>query len=495
MKITINTLVNQVKKVISNKSSVPALEKAYINNNGDIIASNIEVTAFIAGVFQDAAAENLNKLYSKEALTIYAKTGVLAGGVDFPESAAGCFKLPEEEFTTICTVTTETMKSVISCVSRNDSRAYLTGFNVNMDAGFIESVDGFRAYRVPVDIVGRVNRSVVIPGFAGSFGYKGNIEIAAGEKYARLTDTITGLIVYARLLNVEKFVNLDAIYNKNANYRTVTVKGLETIKPFLQAAIKAGRAERGAGATFLRFKDNRLDYSIPGIDICGSLETDVSDMEAAAACYNPAYLLDAITAAGDTVVYDTKGYHNAPVTIGKEGGPEALILPIREDSYTVNGAFKKIDIIGNRKQEAETRPDNTEITPAPDPVKETTEAAPVPDSDPDPDPDNTAAPAPVTDSEAVKELNEKQNKENRFTNITPEDVKRQQAIKAAQGYYKALQGYKLTALQEITATAIYKANKAVLQPIARQAGGLYIDSLSIMAAITAAAELYKLQEV
>ena len=78
MKITVSTLVNQVKKVISNRAAIPALEKAYINNSGDIIASNIEVTAFIAGVFQDAAAQDLHKLYSKDALTVYAKTGVLA---------------------------------------------------------------------------------------------------------------------------------------------------------------------------------------------------------------------------------------------------------------------------------------------------------------------------------------------------------------------------------------------------------------------------------
>jgi len=484
MKITINTLVNQVKRVISNKSSVPALEKAYINNNGDLIASNIEITAFIAGVFQDVAAENLNKLYNKDALTVYAKTGVLAGGVDLPESATACFKIPEEDFTTICTVTPETLKGVNTCISKNESRPALTGFNINMNTGFIESVDGFRAYRAPVDIVGRVNKSVVIPGFAGSFSYKGNIEIAAGEKYARLTDTVTGLIVYARLLNAAQFVNLDAIYEKNGNYKTVTIKGLETLKPFLQAAIKANRSERGAGATFLRFKDNRLDYSIPGIDICGSLETDASDMEAAAACYNPAFLLDAITAAGETVVYSLKNM-NGPLTFGKVGGPEALILPIREDSYTVNDAFKKIDIIGNKQQETETRtpeetrPDNITATPA----RDLNNNAP-----------ETPAPAPTV-SEVVNELNEKQNKENHFVNITPEDVKRQQAIKAAQGYYKALQGYKLTSLQEITATAIYKANKAILQPIARQAGGLYIDIIAITAAITAANDFYKLQEV
>ena len=191
----------------------------------------------------------------------------------------------------------------------------MTGFNINMESGYIESCDGFRAYRAPVNITGRIDRPVVIPGFAGSFGYKGDIEIAAGDKFARLTDSITGLVVYARMLN-GPFVNLDAIYNKNANYRAVTVKGLETLKPFLQAAIKLNRSERGAGSIFLRFKDNRLDYSIPGIDICGSLETDNKDMDAAAACYNPAYLLDAITAAGNVIVYDVKSYKNAPVTIG-----------------------------------------------------------------------------------------------------------------------------------------------------------------------------------
>lgn len=504
MKITVSTLVNQVKKVISNKSAIPALEKAYINGNGDIIASNIDkVTAFIAGVFQDAAAQDLNKLYTKDALTVYAKTGVLAGGVDLPESATGCFKLPEEEFTTICTVTPETMKSVLSCVSKDNTRAYLTGFNINMKLGYIESVDGFRAYRVPVDIAGRIDRPVIIPGFAGSFSYKGNIEIAAGDKFARLTDSITGLVVYARMLN-GPFVNLDAIYNKNANYRAVTVKGLETLKPFLQAAIKLNRSERGAGNIFLRFKDNRLDYSIPGIDICGSLETDNKDMDAAAACYNPAYLLDAITAAGNTVVYDVKGYHNAPVTIGKEGGPEALILPIREDIYTVSDAFKKLDIVGDRQQEEETR----QAPPVEDskPEEDTAPASDLPNNE-ETTPDNRPeevnreeAPDAIQEettpeAAAVAAINEKQNKENHFVNISPEDVKRQQAITAAQAYYKALRGYKVSTIQAITAEAIYQANRDILQPIARRAGGLYIDNIAIIAAITAANDIYDLQEV
>ena len=53
-RITINTLVNQVKKVISSKASIPAASNAYINGNGDIIASNYgdgQIVAFIAGVF------------------------------------------------------------------------------------------------------------------------------------------------------------------------------------------------------------------------------------------------------------------------------------------------------------------------------------------------------------------------------------------------------------------------------------------------------------
>lgn len=507
-RITINTLVNQVKKVIAGKAGNEYIEKAYINNNGDIIASNIEVTAFIAGVFQDAAAENLNKLYSKDALTVYAKTGVLAGGVDLPESAAGCFKLPEEEFTTICTVTPDTMKNVISCVSRNEARAYLTGFNINMESGYIESCDGYRAYRAPVNITGRVDRPLVIPGFAGSFAYKGNIEIAAGDKFARLTDSITGLVVYARMLN-GPFVNLDAVYNKNANYRTVTVKGLETLKPFLQAAIKLNRSERGAGDIFLRFKNSRLDYSIPGIDICGSLETDNKDMDAAAACYNPAYLLDAITAAGNTVVYDVKSYHNAPVTIGKEGAPEALLLPIREDAYKVDNAFKKLDIVGNRQQEEETRQaapvedskPEEDTAPASDlPNDEETTPAPVaedltPDNRPEEDTDAIQEEDTTPEAAAVAAINEEQNKANHFVNISPEDVKRQQAITAAQAYYKALRGYKVSTIQAITAEAIYQANRDILQPIARRAGGLYIDNIAIIAAITAANDLYQLTEV
>ena len=41
MKNTIKNLINQVKKAIDNKASIPALSKAYINNNGDVIARNL----------------------------------------------------------------------------------------------------------------------------------------------------------------------------------------------------------------------------------------------------------------------------------------------------------------------------------------------------------------------------------------------------------------------------------------------------------------------
>lgn len=357
-----------------------------------------------------------------------------------------------------------------------------------MDTGYIEGVDGFRAYREHIEIVGKVDNAVIIPGIVANYAYKGNVEIAAGKKYARLIDSITGFTVYAELVKATSFVNLAAIYEKNARFNTVRVNDLDSIIPFLKAACKCGH---NAGITFIRFKDNKLDYAIPDLDIYGSLATDCKDMPEAAAAYNPHYLLDAITAAGNTITFDGKSIYHAPLMVGNPETREALLLPIREDVYTISDAFKPLDIKKDNTapvKDLEPAPDNSEVNHVTDNSPETIQEAPAP-----------AAPdlEPVTPSQdATRALNEKQHQENRFTNITPEDVEKQAAaIKAAQGYYKALQGYKLTGLQAITAEAIYKANKPILQPIARRAGGLYIDNIAIIAAITAANDLYQLTEV
>lgn len=506
MKITINTLINQIKKVIVNKSSIPEASKAYVNSNGDIIASNYTdrgIVAFIAGVFADAAAENLNKLYSKDSLSLYTKTGALVGGADLPENYKDAFVIPEDNYTVLCTVTPETLKNTAAAVSRDNTRTFITGFHINTSEGFIESVDGFRSYRAPVDIVGKVDREVIIPGVVANYGYKGNVEIAAGEKYARLRDTITGFTVYTQYTNAVQFVQLSRLYEYGSKYAAVTVKNLETLVPYLKTACKLDRENR---VVYIRFKGGRLDYSIPPLDVYGSLETDIKDLPEGAAAYNALYMLDAITAAGNTLHYDTKSTHNAPIIVGNTGAPEALLLPIHFDCYQIADAFKPLDIVGNKQQETpapaapeETKHDNTaaasdlpnneETTPE---VNQEDNRQEMPADFPaDPTLEETTTP----EAAAVADINEKQNKDNHFVNISPEDVKRQQAITAAQAYYKALQGYKLTSLQELTATAIYKANKAVLQPIARQAGGLYIDSIAIIAAITAAADIYELQEV
>ena len=502
-RITINTLVNQVKKVIVNKCSIPAASCAYINGNGDIIASNYgdaQIVAFIAGVFADAAAADLNKLYNKDSLSLYTKTGALVNGEELPESCADFFKLPEEEFTTICTVSPETLKSCVAAVSKDNSRAYLTGFNINSEAGYIEAVDGFRSYREPVQLVNRRDADTIIPGIAASYAYKGPVEIAAGEKYARLTDTVTGFTVYARLL-AGKFVNISSIYSKGANYRPVTVKGLESIAAYLKAACKL---ERGKGIVYLRFKDNRLDYAVPGLNVCGSLETDSKDLREAAGGYNPKYLMDAIDAAGNTIVYNAESMRNGPLMVGVEGGPEALLLPIRCDTWEVSDVFKALDIKGNTPAPVEDNKPEEDTAPGSDlPNNEETPAPVAEDLTPDNKPEevnkeearDAIQEETTPEAAAVAAINEAQNKENRFTNISPEDVKRQQAITAAQAYYKALHGYKVSTIQAITAEAIYQANRDILQPIARRAGGLYIDNIAIIAAITAANDLYELTEV
>ena len=491
-RVTINTLVNQIKKVIVNKTSIPAAATAYINGNGDITAVNFsdyEIKAFIAGVFADAAAEDLNKCYNKDSLTLYTKTGALVNGEELPENCTEFFKVPEDNYTVLCTVTPETLKNCVAAVSKDNSRPYLTGININTNDAYIEAVDGFRSYRAPVELVNTAAHDVIIPGLAASYGYKGTVEIAAGEKYARLTDTLTGFTVYARMLN-GPFVNITKIYEKSYKYKAVTVENLETITPYLKAACKLERENK---LTYIRFKDNRLDYAIPALNVYGSLETDGHEAGAAAA-YNPAFLLDAITAAGNTFVYNPDSMMQGPLTIGEAGNAEALLLPIRCDRYEVNDVFKALDIKGNTPAPVET--DNKpEEMPAPDHMEEETTPAPVEDVTPETPEEVKPEETRTPEAAAVAAINEKQNKENRFVNITPEDVKRQQAITAAQNYYKVLCGYKVTTMQAITAEAIYQANRDILQPIARRAGGLYIDNIAIIAAITAAADLYELQEV
>lgn len=492
-RVTINTLVNQIKKVIVNKTSIPAAATAYINGNGDITAVNFsdnEIRAFIAGVFADAAAEDLNKCYNKDSLTLYTKTGALVNGSTLPENCADFFKLPEDNYTVLCTVTPETLKNCVAAVSKDNIRRYLTGVNINTNNGYIEAVDGFRSYRAPVELVNTVTHDVIIPGLAASYGYKGAVEVAAGEKYARLTDTATGFTVYTRMLN-GPFVNIEKIYEKSYKYKAVTVKDLETITPYLKAACKLERENK---LTYIRFKDNRLDYAIPALNVYGSLETDGHEPGAAAA-YNPAFLLDAITAAGNTFVYNPDSMMQGPLTIGEAGNAEALLLPIRCDRYEVNDVFKALDIKGNTSAPVETD-DKPEETPAPDHMEEETTPAPVEDVTPETPEDVKPEETETTpEAAAVAAINEKQNEDNHFVNISPEDVKRVQAITAAQAYYKALRGYKVSTMQAITAEAIYQANREILQPIAKRAGGLYIDNLAIIAAITAAADLYELQEV
>ena len=60
----------------------------------------------------------------------------------------------------------------------------------------------------------------------------------------------------------------------------------------------------------------------------------------------------------------------------------------------------------------------------------------------------------------------------------------------ARAFYKELTAARFTpsVYQETEAEAIYKNNRDILHPIARKAGGLYIDTLAIIAAIMAAAD-------
>lgn len=511
---TIKNLINQVKKALTVKSSLPESisNAAYIDKNGGITAHDLnkhgepdhDILIFIGGIVEDMS--KCDKMYSKDALTLAADTGIFNGGYEMPEAYADYFKAPADVFKKVGEIPADDLKAAAYAASGDNTRPVLTCIHI-ATSGKIEAVDGFRAYRkdgkpLNLDALSKedieIRDGLMIPARAAAYGLKGDIQIFNSDKYIKFVDDC-GITLYIRKLNVGNFINLDAIYTGKYASKTAATVTLNkaSIKEF-GAVLKTATAskENGRrGAIILRAGHNKLDYLIPGLEIFGSIEADTT-VDTTPDYYielNPRYLYDAIINQGGNTIFlpDSK---QSPVYCNG-GGMSALCLPIRGDRYY---PFEKYD--QERKEAAEKK---QQQTPAADPEKKFLE---VPEA---------LTPADFTDDEkeALKRINDRQNAAGRFENITAEDVKkeaekiaaeRQEAaapaekleivkreeitppeVVKARRFYKQMRAcnFKPTALQEAETDIIYKQHKDKLQPIARRAGGLYIDTLSIIAAI------------
>lgn len=489
MKTTIKTLVNQVKKALTVKSSLPEniSNAAFVNNNGDIIAHDFntrtgapdyDIMVFVAGIVEDVAARNM--LYNKDALTLAGDTGIFKGGADLPEAYHNYYELPGGDFSEVVTIPAEDIKAAAACVSADNARPVLN--NIHLDTrGYIESVDGFRAYRkntktMLIDGLTDFEKEngLLIPGRAAAYGFKGDVKIYNADRYIKLVDN-SGLTLFVHKPTSNRFINLDVLLVENRKRNNVGgVVTVKDIKAFT-SALKAAKNERAGVA--LRITKNAIEYYIPGLEIFGAVAADV-EISTPADYYitiNPRYIMDAINQ--DCYKFNFDLSNNAPIFVDGMDGARALLLPIRDDG---RNPFEKYD--------AEKR------------------------------------------AAAIEALNEKQNNENRFTNIGEKEiekeienqatenkpetvtvaddpekleiVKRENApeilppeVIKARAIYKELKAVNFTPskFQESDADIIYQANMDKLKPIARRAGGLYIDTLAIIAAIMAIHE--KLTEV
>lgn len=544
MKNTIKALVNQVKKALTTKSSLPELisNSAYVDGDGAIIAHDFnkhnepdhDIVVFIAGIVEDVAKRE--KLYSKDALTLAASTGIFNGGKELPEAYADYYKTPADNFNYITTISAEDFKAASYCVSDNTARPVLTNIHINTKELYIEAVDGFRAYRkrlvkaVDVEALTPFERDngLLIPGRAAAYNFKNDIVVYTSEKYIKLVSD-DGLTLFIRKPNAGQFVNLSSIYEGRGSYkrmnndihaRIIDIKGFTSA---LKAA-SAAKDNHGHYTIALRTRKGFIDYYIEALDLFGSIEAETEATPAGFNnLFNARYLYDAI-ANQECNTLEISDSATAPVYITGKGEACALVLPIRGGN--------EFDRFENYKPEAaaEAKPEAT----AKKQFLETPEAFLKDYTD--------------NEKEALKRINDRQNAAGRFENITREDVKReaeaiaaekaaqeaaaqeQEApatdpetateateeapeaapentaeiseqvtekleivkreeltaeVKEARELYRRLKscGFTPNEYQEADALIIYKNNKELLKPLARAAGGLYIDTLSIIAAI------------
>ena len=497
-------LINAVKKALDKKASFPAGYNAYANSNGDLIARDIrdcntDITVFVAGIVEDVAKRE--KIYSIDALTLAADTGIFAGGAETPENFTEYYETPAENFREVVTISADDLKAAAYSLSKDNSRPILTGIHL-ATAGYIETCDGFRAYRKKINPLNieslhdskiadgkptEAANGLMIQGRAAAYGLKGNITVYNGEKYIKLEDE-TGIILYCRKYTEQPYISMETIYNPTAarereRAAIITIKDTKALKGVLKTACSA-KVDRRRGELTIRVHNGKLQYHIRALNIIGEIDaaTENDTPEGWYYTLNPAFLMDAVINQGGNTL-ELPASYQAPAFCAN-GDTRALVLPIRN----AENPFEEYD-----REEAEK--------------------------------------AAEKEREALARLNEKQHQENRFVNITAEDVKKEVAaaeevnqeapatdpetetaatvekleivpreekpaapvevippeiVKAREIYKKLLAcNFRPTKLQEGEADIIYNAYREKLQPIARKAGGLYIDTLSIIAAVMA----------
>ena len=477
MKNTLKALVNTVKKALDNKSSIEAGRNAYADKNGALIArsmkNNADIILFVGGIVEDI--EKREKLYNKDALTLAADTGIFAGGVDLPENFREFYEIPADNFSQVVTLPAEDVKAACISASKDETRPVLTAFNIN-GAGYIEAVDGFRAYRKKITGINTAaldpDNKLLIPAAVSAYFKGGDVTISNGEKWLKLEDT-AGVIVYVRKL-AGAFINLDSIYTGKYSSKTaaaVTIKDIKGFTSVLKTTITSSDRRQGI---VLRVRNNRLEYFIESMGIFGSIESEAANdtPNDYFIIFNPRYIMDALNQGGNIIYLpDSK---TAPCYINDKGGDiSALLLPIRDNGYN---PFAEHDREEAEKREAE---EAARIARKLEAAKEAAaadviEEAPAPADNAEPE--TTEETTPAHDDLVIVPRQE-------AAEIPPEIVK-------AREIYKRLVnvGFKPSLMQEADAELIYKEYREILQPIARRAGGLYIDTLAIIAAITATAE-------
>lgn len=537
MKNTIKNLINQVKKALTTKSALPEAisNSAYVDANGAIIAHDFnkymrepdhDIIIFIAGIVEDVAKRE--KLYSKDALTLAADTGIFNGGKELPEAYADLYKTPADNFNYVTTIPADDLKAAAYCVSADRSRPVLTAIHLDTKGLFIESVDGFRAYRkkltkaLDVEALTPFERDngLLIPGRAAAYNFKHEIAVYNSEKFLKLIDD-AGLTLYIKkTYQGAQYINLGSIYDGRGSYKREAneIKArIIDIKGFTSALKTATGAKDAHGKTtiVIRTRKGFIDYYIESVDIFGSIEAETeATPDGFNAIFNARYLYDAI-ANQECYTLEISKENNAPMYIAS-GDACALVLPIR-------GGNER-DFFRDYKPEAVTtaKPENQEA-----PAKKELFTVPA------------ALARDPEEAEAIRRINARQNAENKFVNVdaeavkaeiermrtekaaqeqeaaaapvedtpateaTPEApaeaisaqvsekleiVKREETtpeIREARELYKRLKkcGFTPNEYQEADALIIYKNNRELLKPLARAAGGLYIDTLSIIAAI------------
>lgn len=464
MKNSIKAFVNQVKKAITTKGSCKAAECAYVNNNGDLLAHEIgenqDILIFVASVVEDL--NKCNKLYNKDALTLAANTGIFNGGEDVGPFE-DYYKVPEEDFKTYGAIASEDLEAAAISTSKEAYRPALTAVHLSKE-GYIESCDGFRAYR-KFDSVGYNSEAlkpsesgVFIPGRVAAYGLKGIIKVFASDKYIKLVDGC-GVTLYIHKLTSNVYVNLNGVYPEKIGADSKGIAKIKNVKEFsevLKVAAAAYKKDKSAGGIILRACNDSIEYYIKALNIYGSIEADI--IEATAGGYfievNPKYILEALKQGGRVIYFGEKA---KPSIIEADNGGAALVLPIRSDCCNPFDNMPKQEA----KQEAAPEAVNPEEVPeaftAPEEAK--------------PEEAKQEAPAPVAPVEVKQEA--------------PEDP---EVMEARAAYNELVRSnYKPNKYQEAQAEAIYKNNKAVIAPIAKKVKG-YIDLLAIIAVIMAIPE-------